>query len=132
MKNTKYLLLTVLAVFAIQSVGQAKPEGAIKAHKKPSIEKKEDLKDEVKRAGDGAELEEQKGKAKKEKEKVKKEKEKAEEAKGAKGEAKESLKEKSNKSDKTDAIRNEEGKGSETGQAKRAENSRKWWKFWGD
>ena len=35
-------------------------------------------------------------------------------------------------SDKSDAIRKEAGKGSETGQAKREENSRKWWKFWGD
>lgn len=39
---------------------------------------------------------------------------------------------KSGASDKSDAIRKEAGKGSETGQAKREENSRKWWRFWGD
>jgi uncharacterized protein with gpF-like domain len=32
---------------------------------------------------------------------------------------------------KTEQERKELGKGSEQGQAKRAENSRKWWKFWG-
>lgn len=31
---------------------------------------------------------------------------------------------------KDDQVRKEAGKGSETGQAKRAEHSRKWWKFW--
>jgi hypothetical protein len=42
------------------------------------------------------------------------------------------VKENSNASDKTDAVRKEDGKGSETGQAKREANSRKWWKFWGE
>lgn len=36
------------------------------------------------------------------------------------------------KEKKAEQERKELGKGSEQGQAKRAEHSRKWWKFWGD
>ncbi len=35
-------------------------------------------------------------------------------------------------SDKTHAERRETGKGSEVGQREREENSRKWWRFWGE
>ena len=56
-------------------------------------------------------------------------------SKGAKGkdQAKEAPKGQEKQAEKKAAQpRKEEGKGSEQGQAKRAENSRKWWKFWGD
>ncbi len=135
MKTIKCLLLAVFAAFFIQSVAQAKPDGVGKADM-PSINKKEQMNDKapdkVKRADDDAddELEAKKEKVKEKKEKAKQEKEKAE--KEAKEDAEETLKEKSNMKDKTNAIRKEEGSGSEQGQAKRAENSRKWWKFWGD
>jgi hypothetical protein len=44
----------------------------------------------------------------------------------------EETKGKTNNSDNTDTIRQKAGTGSKAGQAKRAEHSCMWWKFWGE
>ena len=47
-------------------------------------------------------------------------------------EAEKKAKEEKQMAKKAEQERKELGKGSEQGQAKREENSRKWWKFWED
>lgn len=72
-----------------------------------------------------------KAREKAEEAKAEAEKTKAETEKKA-AEAKEKEKEKAElEGKKSDKERKELGKGSEQGQTKRAEHSRKWWKFWG-
>ncbi|HKK17395.1 MAG TPA: hypothetical protein VJ952_01830 [Opitutales bacterium] len=124
MKITYYILLGIL-VFALSTVHAGKPEGVGKG--KPDMKMSEKHTDKAKAAKSAAEekAEEAEEKAEKAREK---EAEMAEEAR----EKADKAKEKAKASDKSDAIRKEAGKGSETGQAKREENSRKWWKFWGD
>jgi len=127
MKSIPYIIFALSLGLFLQSAAGAKPEGM----DKPMMEKKEMMKEHPK--GDEAATDagkERVAKAEKAaKDEAEKKAEKAEEvAEAAESEAKE----KSNSSDKTDAVRKEAGKGSETGQAKRAEHSRKWWKFWGD
>lgn len=129
MKN-KLLPLILISLFATPALaekpdfaGKGKPsEEQLKTHKS-AMEAKEDMDD------DDGEMKQEKIKQEK-KEKIKEQdreqmQEMKEGAEQKKGMEKQDAK-------KPEQNRNELGKGSEQGQAAREENSKKWWKFWGE
>lgn len=126
----KLLALSLISLFATPALaekpewaGKGKPtEEQLSTHK-AAMEAKEDLDD------DDGEMKKEKIKQEK-KEKIKeKEREQMQEMK-ENSEQTRAMEKQANK--KSEQTRNELGKGSETGQAAREENSKKWWKFWGE
>lgn len=113
MNKSPYTLLILTATLITTPALAAKPDSVINKPNKEMIEKHQSKAEE--------------------KAQRKQAKEAAREAKDDAAKDDEETNNKANKSsasDKTDAERKEAGRGSETGQQKRAENSRKWWKFW--
>lgn len=128
MKN-KLLPLILISLFATPALaekpdfaGKGKPtEEQLKTHK-AAMEAKDDLDDD-------GEMKREKIKQEK-KEKIKEQdREQMQEMKENSGQTKAMEKQAEKKSEQS---RNELGKGSEQGQAAREENSKKWWKFWGE
>ncbi|PXA05080.1 hypothetical protein DDZ13_03700 [Coraliomargarita sinensis] len=128
MKILRYSVLGLL-VIALSTAQAAKPDSAGKG--KPEIKMSEKRAEKAMTAKSEA-----KNKAEAAQSKAKgKSSDVLDEAEDKVDEAKKKGKmadQKADASDKSDAVLKEAGKGSETGQAKREENSRKWWKFWGD
>ena len=139
MKSILYVLIALFAITSTTGALAAKPEG------KGKPEKSMEMRDKVKQQDDDEiedALKEKKEKAKKIKEQKSKEaKEKHKEhddRDDLDDEGKPAWKENGEKSPglakqhdkKTEQEMKEAGKGSETGQAKREEKSKKWWKFW--
>lgn len=129
MIKNKLLPLILISLFAAPALaekpefaGKGKPsEEQLKTHK-AAMEAKEELDDD-------GEMKQEKIQADK-KQKIKdKEKKQMQEMKENSGQTKAMEKQAVKKSEQT---RNEPGKGSEQGQAAREENSKKWWKFWGE
>lgn len=128
MKN-KLLPLILISLFATPALaekpefaGKGKPtEEQLKTHK-AAMEAKDDLDDD-------GEMKQEKIKQEK-KEKIKEQdREQMQEMKEGSEQKKAMEKQAAKKSEQN---RNELGKGSEQGQAAREENSKKWWKFWGE
>ncbi len=123
MKTSRIIPLSVLALLVLPFGLNAKPEFAGKGDK---MSESTPRKDDAKTMADGAKGKAEKGKSKAEDEA----KEKAEKAKVEKADAEKKAKAEL-EGKKAEQERKEIGKGSEKGQAQRAEKSRKWWKFWG-
>ena len=120
----KHIILIALSLFIFAfSLNAAKPDNAGKPSKQKTVQNQPEAQD--------SDSDAVKSKKKKEK-KEKKEKEAKHSDDDDDDDDAEEAKDKSNNSDKTDAERKEAGKGSATGQQKREEHSRKWWKFWGE
>lgn len=117
MKTTRLLPLAILSLLVLPLGAQAKPDAATDKGGKPAdvgglADKAKDKKPDVTAKTDEAKAKGEDAKAK------------SEDA------ANEAKKQAALEGKKADQERKELGKGSETGQAKRAEHSRKWWKFW--
>ncbi|HBB9985833.1 hypothetical protein [Vibrio parahaemolyticus] len=146
MTNTKIIALSSILTFLSPITMADKPDWAGKG--KPNLEEistASDLKQverQLDEQGDELEdlIEEKKKKAKKtknkkDKKKLERELEKLEVQQDEIDDLKEKVKSKKSgfekqKAKKADQVQNELGKGSEQGQEKREENSKKWWKFW--
>ncbi len=117
MKTMRLLSIALLALLVVPLSFAAKPDKAKvdKGVKQSESAQTRDMKAEH-------QMKEQQAEATAEEAKMKAEKHR-EKAKEAKGQA-------ALEGKKDGQERKELGKGSEQGQAKRAENSRKWWKFW--
>lgn len=117
MKTTRLLPLAILSLLVLPLGVQAKPDAAADKGGKPAdvgslADKAKDKKQDAADKTDEA-------------------KAKGEDAKTKAEDAGDAAKKKAElEGKKADQERKELGKGSETGQAKRAEHSRKWWKFW--
>lgn len=118
MNKSPYTLLILTATLITTPALAAKPDSVINKPNKEMIEKHQSKAEE-------------KAQRKQAKEAAREAKDDAAKDHAAKDDEETNNKaNKSSASDKTDAERKEAGRGSETGQQKRAENSRKWWKFW--
>ena len=121
-KNLLALLLA--SVFVAPAIadkpdwtGKGKPSDEQKAAHQAAMQAKEDIDDSEDRIKEKEE--------EKEKKETKEKKEKEEKSRELKGIEKQSLK-------KSEQPQKELDKGSDKGQESREENSKKWWKFWGE
>lgn len=130
MKSKTLIALSTAMSIAVISVpalaekpdwaGKGKPSAEQKEAHKEAMNVKEKLEDDLQDYNDNDEIKELKEKKEKKAKKLKQEK-----AEKLSGLEKQQAK-------KSEQVQNELDKGSEQGQEARKENSKKWWKFWGE
>lgn len=120
--NKKLIVLMLMSIFVApvmaekpEWAGKGKPSEEQKAAHKAAMEAKEDIDDHASVDGND-DIDEQKDKIKKQK----------------KGKSKELKGLEKQRATKPEQVQKELDKGSEKGKVAREENSKKWWKFWGE